>query len=216
MTGFLRITKLDFFTMKSQFIVYLSLVLVVIMYGFMGSSVTILCITGAWFVALMSSNIFAIQEKNNLNRLYGSVSVSLNDIVLGRYVFVFLNYIISFFVVIVLHSGFALYQNIGLELTDIMLGFSVSFLVFSTITGIQMPMFFKMGYTKAKIWSMVPFAAVMVLVVVPSFVSELSGVIEFMQSNQSILVVVGILASCIIQFLSYQIAVVAYRKGKRG
>lgn len=53
MTGFLRITKLDFFTMKAQLVSYLSLVLIVIMYAFMDSSVTILCITGAWFVALL-------------------------------------------------------------------------------------------------------------------------------------------------------------------
>jgi hypothetical protein len=182
----------------------------------MGSSVTMLCITGAWFVALMSSNIFAIQEKNNLDRLYGSVSVSLKDIVLGRYFFVFVNHIISFLAVIALYSGLALFQNKALELPDIMLGFSLSLLVFSTITGIQMPLFFKMGYTKAKVWSMVPFVAVMALVVIPSFVSALSGVIEFMQSNQTALIVGGILASCIIQFLSYRIAVVAYRKRKRG
>ena len=75
MTGFLRITKLDLFTMKSQLVMYLSLALVVMMFGLMGSSVTILCITGAWFVALMSSNIFAIQEKNNLDRQIGRAHV---------------------------------------------------------------------------------------------------------------------------------------------
>lgn len=42
MTGFLRITKLDLFTMKSQLVMYLSLALVVMMFGLMGSSVTIL------------------------------------------------------------------------------------------------------------------------------------------------------------------------------
>lgn len=212
MTGFLRITKLDFFTMKSQFAAYLSLVAIVLMFGFMGSSVTVLCVTGAWFVALMSSNIFTIQEKNHLDRLYGSVSVGIKDIVLGRYAFILSNYLISFFAVIVMYSGFALFQNKTVELSDILLGFSLSLLAFSAITGIQMPLFFKMGYTKAKIWSLVPFMAVMAVIVIPSFVSALSGVVEFMQSNQSILIIGGILASCIIQFLSYQIAVVAYRK----
>lgn len=216
MTGFSRITKLDFFTMKSQFVVYLSLVLIILMFGFMGSSVALSCITGAWFVALLSSNIFSVQEKNNLDRLYGSVSVKLQDIVLGRYVFVLLNYFISFLVVIALYSGLALIQNKALELPDIALGFSLSFLVFSTITGIQMPLFFKMGYTKARVWSMLPFVAVMALVVVPSLVSSLSGVIGFMHSNQTVLMIGGILASCMIQFLSYQIAVAAYRTRKRG
>ena len=216
MTGFLRITKLDLFTMKSQLVMYLSLALVVMMFGLMGSSVTILCITGAWFVALMSSNIFAIQEKNNLDRLYGSVSVSLKDIVLGRYVFSFLNYFISFLAVIILHFGFATFQDRTIELSEIVLGFSASFLVFSTITGIQMPIYFKMGYTKAKVWSMVSFVAVMALVAIPAFVPALSGIIEFIQTHRSILIVVGIVVSCIIQFLSYKISIIAYRNRKRG
>ncbi|WP_077613131.1 ABC-2 transporter permease [Clostridium sp. Marseille-P2415] len=216
MTGFLRITRLDLLTMKSQFALYLSLVLIVLMFGFMGSSVMLLGITGAWFVALMSSNIFAIQEKNNLDRLYGSVSVKLQDIVLGRYVFVFLNYFLSFLAVIILHSGFVLFQNKALETPDVLLGFSLSFLAFSTITGIQMPMYFKMGYTKAKVWSMVPFIAVMAFVAIPSFVPALSGIIELIQMKGDVLIVGGILLGLAIQFLSYQISVVVYRKRKRG
>lgn len=54
MTGVARITKLDFFIMKSQGISYLSLVAVILLFGLMGSSITVLCITGAWFIALMA------------------------------------------------------------------------------------------------------------------------------------------------------------------
>lgn len=147
MTGYSKIAKLDFFTMNSQYISYLSLVAIVLLFSFMGSSITILCITGAWFVALMSSTIFALQEKNNLNRLYGSVSVRLNDIVLGRYIFVLLNYLFSFIIINILNIGFTLFRSTAIDAFDIMLGFSLSFFVFSVITGIQMPMFFKMGYT---------------------------------------------------------------------
>lgn len=127
MTGSLKMAKLDFFTMKSQFVGYLSLVLIAMLFGSMGSSVVLLCITGAWFVALMSINIFAIQEKDHLDRLYGSVSIRLRDIVLGRYIFVFSSYFIAFLVVIALHVGFSFFQHKALEFADIMLGFSLSF-----------------------------------------------------------------------------------------
>lgn len=63
MTGFTSMIKLDLFTMKSQSVSYLSLLAIVLLFAFMGSSVITLCITGAWFIALMSVNIFAIQEK---------------------------------------------------------------------------------------------------------------------------------------------------------
>ena len=203
MTGVARITKLDFFIMKSQGISYLSLVAVILLFGLMGSSITVLCITGAWFIALMATNIFAIQEKNHLDRLYGSVCVSLNEVVLGRYTFVFLNYFTSMVVIIILYLGFVLCRKATFDVPD---------LVFSTITGIQKPLFFKMGYTKAKLWSVIPFAVVMLLVVLPSFVSALSGILDFAQSHKELFAFACILTSCIIQFVSYHIAVIFYRK----
>ena len=130
MTGVTRIAKLDFFIMKSQGISYLSLVAVILMFGLMGSSITVLCITGAWFIALMGTNIFAIQEKNHLDRLYGSVCVSLNEVVLGRYTFVFLNYLATMFAIIILYLGFVQCRKATFDVSDIMLGLGLSFLVF--------------------------------------------------------------------------------------
>ena len=214
MTAFFRMTKLDFFTMKSQALSYLSLVAIVLMFGFMGSPVTVLCITGAWFIALQASGIFAIQEKNNLERLYGSVSVGLTDIVLGRYVFMFLNYLVSFSAAVVLHFGFSLYRNTIVDVSDIMLGFGLSFFIFSAITGIQMPLFFKMGYTKAKMWALFPFLIVMALVVIPSFITALSDFIQSVMANQGAVIACSIAAGCAIEFMSYKLAVIAYRKRK--
>lgn len=175
MNGAFRVAKLDFFTMKSQAVLYAIMVLIIAMFSIMDSSMIVSFITGAWFTALMASNIFVIQEKNNLNRLYGSVSV---------------------------------------ELKDILLGFSLSLLIFSTIAGIQMPLFFKLGYTKAKMWAVVPFLVVMLLVIIPSFITVLSTFIQSVMSNRSMIIAVGIVASCVIQLISYKIAVIAYRKRK--
>lgn len=163
-------------------------------------------------IALMATNIFAIQEKNHLDRLYGSVCVSLNEVVLGRYTFVFLNYLAGMVAIIILYLGFVMCGKAIFNAPDMMLGSGLSFLVFSTITGIQMPLFFKMGYTKAKLWSLIPFAVVMLLVVLPSFVSALSGVLDFAQSHKELFAFACILTSCIIQFVSYHIAVIFYRK----
>lgn len=212
MNGAFRIAKLDFFTMKSQAVLYVIMVLIVSMFSIMDSSIIVSFITGAWFTALMASNIFVIQEKNNLNRLYGSVSVELKDIVLGRYIFAFSNYAISLVTVIVVSLIVSLFRDMFIDVSNILLGFSLSLLIFSIITGIQMPLFFKMGYTKAKLWSFIPFAVVMLLVVLPAFVSALSGVLDFAQSHKGIFAFTCIVASCIIQFTSYHTAAIFYRK----
>lgn len=214
MNGAFRIAKLDFFTMKSQAVLYVLMVLIVSMFSIMDSSIIVLFITGAWFTALMASTIFVIQEKNNLNRLYGSVSVGLKDIVLGRYIFVFSNYAISLVIVIVVSLIVSLFRNMFIDVSNFLLGFSLSLLIFSIITGIQMPLFFKLGYTKAKMWAVVPFLVVMLLVIIPSFITVLSTFIQSVMSNRSMLIAVGIVASCVIQIISYKIAVIAYRKRK--
>ena len=143
MTGAYRMARLDFYTLKHHLVSYLSLFLIVLLFGFMGSSITLLCINAAWFVALMSSNIFAIQEKNNLDRLYSSVSVGLRDIVLGRYVSVFLNYFLAVVAIIALYISFSVFQHRTVDLHDLLMGISLSFFVYSAITGVQMPLYFR-------------------------------------------------------------------------
>ncbi|MDR1688983.1 MAG: hypothetical protein LBS21_10290 [Clostridiales bacterium] len=61
-----------------------------------------------------------------------------------------------------------------------------------------MPIFFKMGYIKARVWIFIPFALVMGLVLSLALVDGLSGIIEFVLSNEIILTVCCILASCVI------------------
>ena len=124
--GAARITKLDFI-MKSQAISYFSLVAVILIFGLIGSPITVLCITGAWFIELMATNIFAIQEKNHLDRLYGSVCVSLNEVVLGRYTFVFLNYLAGMVAIIILYLGFVMCGKAIFNAPDMMLGSGLSF-----------------------------------------------------------------------------------------
>ena len=46
MTGIMRMLKLDFFTIKSQIISYLSLVVIILMFECIGSPFFVLCITG--------------------------------------------------------------------------------------------------------------------------------------------------------------------------
>ena len=58
MTGVARITKLDFFIMKSQGISYLSLVAVILLFGLMGSSITTTIYL--WLISLTASKELSI------------------------------------------------------------------------------------------------------------------------------------------------------------
>ncbi len=212
MTNSWKFTKLDFFTMKSQLPGYLSLVFVVTLFSVMGSDIITICITSAWFTALMSFNIFIIQEKNKLNRLYGSVSISLKNIVLGRYLYIILSYFVCLLLSLILYLPLSYFKNITITKMDSFIGISLSLLIFTTIVGLQMPILFKLGYTKGRIWSAIPFIVIMSFIPLPSFVSSLSNIITFMLSHTSLLIAFCLIASCIIYYLSYHLSVLVYRR----
>lgn len=211
MTDSIKFTKLDIFTMKSYFNMNLVLLAVIMLFSYMGSSTLTLYITCSWFVALMISNIFAIEEKNNLSRLYGTLSIKLKDIVLGRYIFILLNFVLTVFLITILSIILLFFKSKSIDIQDIILGISTSFLVFSAIVGVQIPIFFKMGYLKARFWSLIPYIIVLTLVLMTSLIDKISFVIDFIMDNQGIFSILGIISSFIILVVSYKISFLLYK-----
>ncbi|MDB0440070.1 hypothetical protein C4R89_11045 [Clostridioides difficile] len=211
MTDSIKFTKLDIFTMKSYFNMNLILLAVIMLFSYMGSSTLTLYITCSWFVALMISNIFAIEEKNNLSRLYGTLSIKLKDIVLGRYIFILLNFVLTVFLITILSIILLFFKSKSIDIQEIMLGISTSFLVFSAIVGVQIPIFFKMGYLKARFWSLIPYIIVLTLVLMTSFIDKISFVIDFIMDNQVIFSILALVSSFIILVVSYKISFLLYK-----
>jgi len=211
MKNITKMMKLDFLTMKSQLGLYLVLIFIMAIYVYMDSSIIVLSITCSWFIALLFANIFAIQDKNKLNRLYSSFSIKLKDIISGRYAYIFLNFLISLLLLNIIHFIVMLLLNNSPILLEYCLGFTVSFLVFSLIIGFQLPIYFGMEYTKAKIWSMAPYLIVMSIILIPSLLTSFSNIMEFMVNNKIILFIVSYSMSLITIFISYKLSLKTYQ-----
>lgn len=208
----LKMVKLDYLTVKSQMGGYITFPIVIAIFGFMGSSITVLSITSAWLVALFATNIFTVQEKNELERLYASLSLDLKSIIAGRYVFVFVSYLFALILSMILGTGILLLQGNPVAFQDIPIAICVSLLVFSLIVGVQMPIYFRLGYSKGKAWSLLPFVLVMVIMILPSFMKAFSTAISAMMEHQTVLSIVCVLVSCIVLFVSYRSSMVCYKK----
>lgn len=207
-----KMVKLDFLTMKSQLGLYLVLILILSMFAYMGSSIIVLSITCSWFIALLFSDIFAIQDKNKLNRLYSSFSLKLKDIIIGRYAYIFLNFLVSLLLLNIIHFIVMLILNNSPDLLEYCLGCSVSFLLFSIIMSIQLPIYFGMEYTKAKIWALLPYLIVMGIIIIPSLMISFGNIMEFMVNNKAILFIFSFGLSLISIFISYKISLKTYQK----
>ena len=212
MTGTLKMTKLDAFTMRPYFYTYLVLMPIMLLFAYIGSSDTLLYFTCSWFVALTATNIFAIEDKNNLGRLYGTLSIRLTDIVRGRYLFVLLSYAVAATLVLLFSTGIALYHGNAVAWDNSLMGLGVSFLAFSLIVGIQIPLFFRLGYVKAKFVAMIPFLLMMLIVMIPSLTDVMSGIAAFAQKHPVSLGLGSLLAGVLFLVVSCRVAVAFYRK----
>jgi hypothetical protein len=73
-----------------------------------------------------------------------------------------------------------------------------------------------MGFTKAKLWSLLPLTTVAATMLLFGYFSTriqpLHEIIERLQSNQGVLIAGSLAAGCCILLISYRLSVVAYRK----
>ncbi len=160
MSNSVKMARLDYLSMKSLRTLWVA-VLIMVYFGFLNSTLTTMLITGAWFSALMSTSVFSIQEKHNLPRLYSSVSIALRDVVVGRYLFMLVFYAVLLFIGVAGYIAFSFILTRAISFTDALPGIALSLLLFSVITGIQTPLFFKFGYTRARFLSLIPFVLMM-------------------------------------------------------
>ena len=208
MTGALKMVKLDILTVKSQLASYLIVLIFGVFGAYMDDPQMYLGINMAWFSVLMASNVFAVQESNKLERLYGSVSISQTNIVLGRYIFMWINHIICISAVIIVYLVAILFRNEQPKIPDVLLAFGVSLAAFSAVAGVAVPVFFKMGYIKARYW----FLFIFLIAFVALLILYLRlGLLTMLFANQVASAAILTIAGAIIQYISYRFSIHAYR-----
>jgi len=222
MNKILSFVRLDFITVKPYFTVKNLLIFAVVaiflttMSGNVGSGMGVGIMLGTLFI----SYPFAVGEKSNMDALYATLSLNRKTVVAGRYLFalafnlcaVLLS--IAFAVVGVFLSGAA---GLGMGTGDVLLAGILLAAVFVVIQAIQLPFFFKMGYAKAKFFSMVPFVAIMAGYMVFMTASKDSGMMNQIESKlarltSGALTGLAVLALMFICFLSYHLSLSFYKK----
>lgn len=155
----LSFIRLDFITIK-PYLTFKNLIIFFIVSIFVTAStgtntmgISMLMVFGAIYV----SYPFAICEKSGIDALYATLSIKRNTVVMGRYLFSiildicagFIAYGLSFAILTVMQKEFNAVESLIVTL--------VMFIVYSIIQAIQLPIYFKFGYSKAKFWAYLPF-----------------------------------------------------------
>lgn len=111
-------------------------------------------------MSLLASNPFSADERGRLDTLYATLPLSRRSIVIGRYLALFLIYV----VVAVLATVAVIVVTVteGKALDFALLGTVniVSVLVFAIALAVQLPFFFSVGFTRARLMTFIPVVVV--------------------------------------------------------
>jgi len=217
-------TLLDYRTMKpyltgKKMLIYATVAMFLSAVSIVEISLGIGLMLGTLFI----SYPFAIGEKSNLDALYVTLSVNRKTVVLGRYLFSFLLNLcaISFSFV------FAMLGVLGARLAGNFQnggGGSLAFILampalLLLIQSVQLPIYFKYGYTRAKFLSVVPFALFMAGYGAFVSMAKKSGIIASLSMSLSGILSNGVLTTALIVFVlalavyvSYGLSVAFYSK----
>lgn len=168
MTKIKEMIHLDYITVKPYFTMKNLLLLsaVALFLTTMSANLSSGMGAGLMVATLFVGYPFALSDKNNLDALYTTLSVERKTVVQGRFLFtLLLNICAVLFSLAIAAVGLLIAKLAGLSSGSGSDGYFVSVLLLSAIfilvQAIQLPLFFKLGYTKAKILSIVPFAVMM-------------------------------------------------------
>ena len=171
------------------------------------------------FAALYASYPFAIGEKSNIDVLYTTLSIKRNTVVLGRYIFALaldilaglFTFVFSFVVLTIIQKG--------IDVIETLFAIPVLFLTFSVIQAVQLPIYFKLNYSKAKFIAYIPFVVLPLAIMAGSnffndafSLDKIVGLFEWFTVNPLTTALVGGAIWLGIMFVSYKVSVSLYQK----
>ena len=148
--------RLDFYTLKPYKMSLLVLLALAITMTIGFQSLTTLCFYLMMCLIMIMVYPFSIGEANRLDTLYATLSLKRRNIVVGRYVFALCMEILAVVLVLILSWGFSIFTTMEFIFPEILFYLCIASFLFSTIVSVQYPIYFKLGYNKAKFIAYVP------------------------------------------------------------
>lgn len=215
--------RLDYFTVKPYFTGknILILVAVALFMTITSGSISSCIFVGMMIGTLLFSYPFVVGEKSNMDALYVTLSINRKTVVSGRYVFTFLLNVFVVLIVVIIASIWLLAARItgigGAGSGDALWTAVLLAALFAVVQAIQLPVYFKYSYAKAKFLCLVPFAAIMAgfiaFITIAGDGILIKSAIGFIESiNASWLIVCVVLALALVMLASYKLSLSFYKK----
>jgi ABC-2 type transport system ATP-binding protein len=221
MNKLIAFVRLDFITVKpyltlKNLLIFIAVAIIMIVSSGTGAGgIGVLMI----FAAMYASYPFAIGEKSGIDVLYATLSIRRDTVVAGRYLFAFTldlcvgaaAYVLSFVLLTAMQKSFDALGTLAV--------IGILFLLFSVIQAVQLPIYFRLGYTKAKFLTYLPLIALpLVILVFANFLSDafavdvIPGVLAWLAAHVFTAVLLAAALWLVIMAVSYTLSLSLYNK----
>ena len=171
-----QFVKLDFLTLKPYYTSLLMLVGIGVMFSlFLEWAVSGLIMIMVVYLVMVAGYPFSIGDKANIDMFYTTLPLSRKQVVTGRYLFTLCLYAITILISLALIAVAVVVRGNHVEAMEVLYGISWSFLLFSFMVGVQFPLYFKMGYTKARLLANLPLFILGFLAMLGPVILEFTG-----------------------------------------
>lgn len=217
MNGVVKMARLDNRSRsgKSMLSVYVTLVFCLAMLSFGGVSLLTACYTVAWVMALCLQSIFAIQEKNDLKRLYASLSLSSREVVAGRYLYFYAHFCAAILLANVLSVVLMVMRDEMIQVPSMITATAVALCMFTVIISIQTPIYFALGFIRGQRLAVLAYVVVLLIPLALVFAAVMNGsvmAVVLAIAQHTLAIVCGcVLISAVALVLSYRMSLRCYR-----
>lgn len=174
MSNLKNLMRLDFATVKPYITIKNTLIYLLVVLALIYSNQSVY--TGAamllMFISIIATYPFVVGEQNDLDSLYTIMGVKRKDVVFGRYAFMLVFDIIGILLVLLLSITLSFILSLPLDYHQLFTTIGVITVIFMVVQFIQYPIFFKMGYMKAKLISYLPYIFITVIFLIVANLAE--------------------------------------------
>ena len=216
MKNLLAFVKLDFMSIKAYLTIKNLILLMCVsawLYYTSDSSMIIIAII-MMFTYTYSSYPFMVGEKNGIDALYSTLPITRKSVVAGRYIFIL---ILDMFAIIFSCAVSCIIQTVmrrELDIKEIIMSALVILAAYILCQIIQAPIYFKVGYSKAKFFGYLPLICFYAIVLSFNFFfkNKVTSLMEIITANQGLMTVLLVVLIAVLMYLSCKLSMRFYKK----
>lgn len=208
--------RLDYYTIRGYYKIYIPAVyMLATLLGLLTQPGLIIAIVMI-FSAFASGNVFSIDEKNRLNKLYGILPLGRFETVAGRYLYALLFGVINEVVSGSIVYSISHFTSKEMNQVAFIAYLCASFLYFCLAVSVLFPVFFKFSFSKSFVIALVPlyiiFSVPVLLTRNETSLNNIKLIIQYFASHPNMIWITGIGSGFILLAVSCSLSCLIYRK----